>query len=1798
ASFSFVAGELTLNQFNNGTELEISTNGDVIATIDGEEWNGDRTTAGVVVNDTFNDDGTLNTQGDELTVSGVTSLVISTNGSASPDQLTFDIDGAETLDNLNVNVRGDIQFNARGSGFDTLTTTFITTGNLTQTDNVGGVSTNINFGSLGFNVGGNVNFDSLAASVLGGRAGGDLTIVSDTGDLNFVDQFGLDFDGDQQSDALFVGGNASLTIGLGSISQAASATVNGDFNISNASDGTNSIDLSQFNNDFSTINLVNRTPSSPAEFRVTDRNAFTIDNLRVQDAYLGAGRRGGGQLDITGSVTANTLAIQASSGLDQATTSSIRTQRMILGGGPRLDSSGDYLFRGSVEGLVLSPGDLREIDVAFRVRGSLDLFTQSELNVIDTDLIFTNGRDTQQFDTSYVDGNTRISANSIDFSVEFETSKFVLALESDGTQTADSSILAEQFYVSGNRIDFDSELNDAGEIAARANGDESFFRFFDTGTIRIVSLDGEITGGEVNGGSTARTLPVINGVSTERFPQIDIGENSFIDLRTGFGGPVVNVRAGAPDVALDDIEVFEIERDATVLSFETNQFGVDGRGTFFIEFIHDGTSPFEIVAQGVGFDAELALYDEVGNLVFAADDPVLNLNARITGDDLATPLPAGRYFIATAAFSATFTDNFNVQTQFTPLDQPTGILRVTLELGEPSEIVTDEVVRLQSTLDTGFSQDLRNFGFVLDDDADISIFTGTNNRPGGESAFNSQIFVFELNADGTLGLLIDADDDTGGGLDSFLNLSLTAGQYITVVGEFPLDEAGARSGFADAGQGGPFDITFAGVDGAVELPAGFLDPGLTNILINQPLIEPVLETFLVPTDLTPVGTENSLDPALFSDPDAVVIGDPITISGTLVTGTQRFPDFGFVLNQAGLVTIFTGDQNTTAVDSDFDAEFFVFELEDDGSLGAVVAQDGDSGDGSEALVSLNLPAGNYILVLGSNPDPALGLPPFTETDARTGAGDIAAGGEFQITFEGADGVVAVLPETLQDRLEPFIAPEVRRTIFQDDNAPIDTENLIISAVEDGSILLNSPINRIDRISVLETDDFTFGSTTTIVIDQLNANGDVALDAVEDVTVNNVDASGDITINSGANIFATNVDVDGVINFTAVGDVTADVLTVDNVTEIEFDEDGLPIVNSIDAGGSVFLSNADVDSAMVITAGGGVTVTDLTVDSLTVGDVVVPGEITIDSGENIVATNVDAGGIIDFTAVGDVTVDNLTVDDLAVIDDGDELSIPIVNSINAGGNVSVSNAAVNGAVGITAVGNVAVNDLGTPSELTIDSGAILTAANVDVVGAVNLTSVGNTSLQLVTTQGTLSSVSGNDILVDGVTAVGDMVLQAADDIRLTMADGVRRLVADNLTLVADNINNDFNGIFLFTDVNSISASVQRTGQIFLNELSDLTIGTLSANDGAISLRANGSITGATVSVTRPGSPITLVARGVDADIDLGLVSSTGSEDLIRLLADDDISAQVQGGSLRVQAKNTVSDGEVAVNLTTTVRSLSVDAGLNSNEVLRRGDVRVVESDSLILTRAVAINGRISVNALGNLNARNVQAGGVAGDDVVQLSATGDGADLITSRVVVRNRIGGVVLRANDDIVESDINDRFMVVADRATYIAGNSQQDSFNGIIGQTFASTVSTRVTSTTEAGIFMFGGGNTVITESSIANGRFSFINRTGVLRVDDLAVRSTEVGRVFLQTLGLSGDILLGEVDAGPQGIITVDSADDVFDTNARDEFFVRGGFLGVTSRNNNTDGFDGILLNVDVDEFTDTALQGGQSFIRTRS
>ena len=162
-----------------------------------------------------------------------------------------------------------------------------------------------------------------------------------------------------------------------------------------------------------------------------------------------------------------------------------------------------------------------------------------------------------------------------------------------------------------------------------------------------------------------------------------------------------------------------------------------------------------------------------------------------------------------------------------PEDPGTFVPSTPLEVlvGEPVEFITGDSIPITSFLNSGFTQALNNFGFTLDAPGNVNIFTGTPGNGIQDTFFDTQIFLFGLNDDGTLGAQFATDDDAGEGFDSIININLPAGDYVLVLGDFPLDQFEARSGFGNGSLGGTFDITFEGTDGVVQLPNGPLNPG-------------------------------------------------------------------------------------------------------------------------------------------------------------------------------------------------------------------------------------------------------------------------------------------------------------------------------------------------------------------------------------------------------------------------------------------------------------------------------------------------------------------------------------------------------------------------------------------------------------------------------------------------------------------------------------------------------------------------------------------------------------------------------------------------------------------------------------------------------------------------------------------------------------------------------------------------------------------------------------------------------------
>ena len=163
------------------------------------------------------------------------------------------------------------------------------------------------------------------------------------------------------------------------------------------------------------------------------------------------------------------------------------------------------------------------------------------------------------------------------------------------------------------------------------------------------------------------------------------------------------------------------------------------------------------------------------------------------------------------------------------------------------------------------------------------------------------------------------------------------------------------------------------------------------------------------------------------------------------------------------------------------------------------------------------------------------------------------------------------------------------------------------------------------------------------------------------------------------------------------------------------------------------------------------------------------------------------------------------------------------------------------------------------------------------------------------------------------------------------------------------------------------------------------------------------------------------------------------------------------------------------------------------------------------------------------------------------------------------------------------------------VAGNNQDDAFNGISSQSRVNTISATVgNSLTDNPVILLNNfGDLTVNQASLNTGRIRVSNQVGFLTIDDISLTGTSAdNRVFVSTA--NSDIAVGRIDAGG-GVVTIDSADDIFDTDFQDDLFVSGEFLSVTSRNGNVDAFDGVILNVDVDQFVADVQGGGSEFIR---
>ena len=744
----------------------------------------------------------------------------------------------------------------------------------------------------------------------------------------------------------------------------------------------------------------------------------------------------------------------------------------------------------------------------------------------------------------------------------------------------------------------------------------------------------------------------------------------------------------------------------------------------------------------------------------------------------------------------------------------------------------------------------------------------------------------------------------------------------------------------------------------------------------------------------------------------------------------------------------------------------------------------------------------------------------------------------------------------------------------------------IDVVEDVSIV---SLGAIDTGSVIGS-AVTLNAATTLVAGNVTARTDgVSLSGQESLT------AGIVTADSGA----ASLESGGLLLVDAVDAVSVTTNTVGNtrITEITADE-----ALTVNSGGTLAVTTANVGSADIET------VDNVTFETLnsTNGALLnsTSGRITAD-------TIASTAGAVNLTAAREVNAQNVSGALDVTFNAGREINSTSVISTagsvdllaNANLNVNNVDAAVDATVNAPN-SNVFAESVTAGNVADLNAGAFLFTRAVEATTATMTAGTNQVAHQVLADTATITA--DLDLRLNRIDAQ-TLTLVAGDDILdIAFGDG-NRVTTSDLTLVAGNSVDEvtFGGIVLETDVDTLSATVEGSGfgNLIIREFDAVQLGTITAGNGRIFIAANGTISGGDISTVTQNNEndVRLDAVGDTSDVAVNSIN-VGALGDVTLLAGDDViipsAGAVTADFVFALARNRTASGEDGIRLGTNIVRTDLVVGIAEDANQSRGDIVIQDAGSFTLNFARTLSGTISATANGNLIANVAQAEGVTADDSIHLRAIGSGSDVITSRVVVRNQTGGVLIEADDDIRDGNSGDNLQVIANSVSYVAGNNVNDNFNGIIGQSRVKTLSARVNSASEANIFLFNQGTVRLNEAVLSTGTISVTNRLGTMTVDRAETTTDSPDNlVRLATTGANADLLLADVDAGSRGRVSLDSGDDIFDTDLLDDLFVTGGFLSVTSRNGSLDSFDGIILNADVDRFVADAQRNGAQVIRNR-
>ncbi|WP_218934356.1 beta strand repeat-containing protein [Rosistilla ulvae] len=296
---------------------------------------------------------------------------------------------------------------------------------------------------------------------------------------------------------------------------------------------------------------------------------------------------------------------------------------------------------------------------------------------------------------------------------------------------------------------------------------------------------------------------------------------------------------------------------------------------------------------------------------------------------------------------------------------------------------------------------------------------------------------------------------------------------------------------------------------------------------------------------------------------------------------------------------------------------------------------------------------------------------------------------------------------------------------------------------------------------------------------------------------------------------------------------------------------------------------------------------------------------------------------------------------------------------------------------------------------------------------------------------LQTLDGSITLNEGTAATGDGAISANG--------------SGNVQINASGVDSD---LIAGADVASGSGAIvlDASRNILLNAGVDVT----TAGAGTIALTATtGNLTMA------PTATLQSVAGNITGtaaqDVTIGDITSTMANVILTSQSSQIIDADPAGDSDQdIAAVEAILTAPLGIGVGNAIET-SVD--VLEAEATTSGTIAIVESDAIELRRVITGDGRIAVTAGGTITATEVQSTNASSSDAaigqadsrdIALVANGAASSILVTKITAAAG-ADVHLTADNDILDTDIDDDNLIFADDLHLIAGNQSDDGDNAV---------------------------------------------------------------------------------------------------------------------------------------------------------